>query len=214
MSTLIDDDTIAFGEEDNFNPNKLTHPVVTFFHLAFRIAALFLYIFGSIFSKSYIGLFVTIVLLLSCDFWTVKNITGRIMVGLRWWNYIDDEGKSHWVFESRKGDAQNRVNPSEARIFWIGLLGVTILWTLFFIFSLFSLSFRSLLLICIALTLNYANVYGYMKCRFGQNSDNATLGSTISSFTTDFIRKQVIQNMASMATRPPPSTNVPPPSVV
>lgn len=24
------------------------------------------------------------------------------MVGLRWWNYIDDEGKSHWVFESRK----------------------------------------------------------------------------------------------------------------
>lgn len=24
------------------------------------------------------------------------------MVGLRWWNYVDDDGKSHWVFESRK----------------------------------------------------------------------------------------------------------------
>lgn len=24
------------------------------------------------------------------------------MVGLRWWNYIDDEGKSHWVYESKK----------------------------------------------------------------------------------------------------------------
>lgn len=24
------------------------------------------------------------------------------MVGLRWWNYVDDNGKSHWVFESRK----------------------------------------------------------------------------------------------------------------
>ena len=36
------------------------------------------------------------------DFWTVKNITGRLLVGLRWWNYVDDEGKSHWVYESRK----------------------------------------------------------------------------------------------------------------
>lgn len=42
------------------------------------------------------------VLLLSMDFWTVKNITGRLMVGLRWWNYVDDDGKSHWIFESRK----------------------------------------------------------------------------------------------------------------
>jgi spore germination protein YaaH len=24
------------------------------------------------------------------------------MVGLRWWNYVDDEGRSHWVFEARK----------------------------------------------------------------------------------------------------------------
>lgn len=24
------------------------------------------------------------------------------MVGLRWWNQVDDDGKSHWVFEARK----------------------------------------------------------------------------------------------------------------
>jgi hypothetical protein len=24
------------------------------------------------------------------------------MVGLRWWNYVDDDGVSHWVYESRK----------------------------------------------------------------------------------------------------------------
>ena len=34
-------------------------------------------------SGSFIGSFVTVTLLLSLDFWTVKNITGRIMVGLR-----------------------------------------------------------------------------------------------------------------------------------
>uniref|UniRef100_A0A0E9PZY1 Golgi apparatus membrane protein TVP23 homolog n=1 Tax=Anguilla anguilla TaxID=7936 RepID=A0A0E9PZY1_ANGAN len=45
---------------------------------------------------------VTIILLLSSDFWTVKNITGRLMVGLRWWNQVDDDGKSQWMFGSRK----------------------------------------------------------------------------------------------------------------
>lgn len=28
------------------------------------------------------------------------------MVGLRWWNHIDEDGKSHWVFESRKVNKQ------------------------------------------------------------------------------------------------------------
>ena len=28
-------------------------------------------------------------------------IVGRLLVGLRWWNYVDDDGVSHWVYESR-----------------------------------------------------------------------------------------------------------------
>jgi hypothetical protein len=30
----------------------------------------------------------------------VKNISGRILVGLRWWNEVTEEGESHWKFES------------------------------------------------------------------------------------------------------------------
>ena len=40
--------------------------------------------------------------MLSFDFWVVKNVTGRLLVGLRWWNYIDEDGKSQWMFEARK----------------------------------------------------------------------------------------------------------------
>ena len=29
-------------------------------------------------------------------------LLGRLLVGLRWWNYVDDDGKSHWVYEARK----------------------------------------------------------------------------------------------------------------
>lgn len=52
------------------------HPYVTLCHLGFRLAALAVYLFGWIFSNSFIAIFVTVILLLSCDFWTVKNITG------------------------------------------------------------------------------------------------------------------------------------------
>lgn len=130
----MDDDTIAFGEEEEAtqNANKLKyifskgtrvstfrykwkiflvkwntlydsrHPYVTLFHLIFRIGAIVVYLFCGLFSNGFIASFVTVVLLLSMDFWTVKNITGRLMVGLRWWNYVDDDGKSHWIFESKK----------------------------------------------------------------------------------------------------------------
>ena len=34
--------------------------------------------------------FITVILLAAFDFWTVKNVTGRLMVGLRWWSEIDE----------------------------------------------------------------------------------------------------------------------------
>ena len=29
-------------------------------------------------------------------------LKGRLLVGLRWWNHVDDNGEGHWVYESRK----------------------------------------------------------------------------------------------------------------
>ncbi|XP_076161484.1 putative Golgi apparatus membrane protein-like protein CG5021 isoform X2 [Ptiloglossa arizonensis] len=195
---LMDDDTIAFGEEDEAgqNNNKLKHPYVTMFHLAFRIMAIIVYMLCGLFSSSFIASFVTVVLLLSMDFWTVKNITGRLMVGLRWWNYVDDNGKSHWVYESKK----NRINAAEARIFWLALILSPLLWSVFFVVALFSLKFKWLLLVCIAIVLNGANLYGYVKCKMGNDRN-------ISAATSDFLRKQVIQNVASIMTRSPPANN-------
>jgi len=49
---------------------------VTFFHLAFRVSAVVVYIVCELFGNSFITSFVIVILLLSMDFWTVKNITG------------------------------------------------------------------------------------------------------------------------------------------
>ncbi|XP_046709179.1 Golgi apparatus membrane protein TVP23 homolog B [Silurus meridionalis] len=100
------EDVSLFDAEEestkNSRKSKIKHPVASFFHLFFRIGAILIYLLCEFLSSSFIACMVSIILLLSCDFWTVKNITGRLLVGLRWWNQVDEDGNSHWVFESRK----------------------------------------------------------------------------------------------------------------
>lgn len=58
------------------------------------------YILSALFFNSFVIIFVVTVLLAALDFWVVKNVSGRILVGLRWWNEINDLGESVWKFES------------------------------------------------------------------------------------------------------------------
>ena len=104
------------GEGGIVNSWRIKHPVVTFFHLLFRTLAiignqppihllqslrlinilLLAYLLCGWFSEGFIGSFVAIILLLSLDFWTVKNITGRIMAGLRWAGVSGQTSKTGW----------------------------------------------------------------------------------------------------------------------
>nr|XP_046194715.1 Golgi apparatus membrane protein TVP23 homolog A-like [Oncorhynchus gorbuscha] len=81
-----------------------------------------------------------IITLLSCDFWSVKNVTGRLLVGLRWWNQIDEDGRSLWVFEDSKTSPQAGGTEVESRIFWSGLIICPLIWTCFFFTTLFCLN--------------------------------------------------------------------------
>ena len=78
------------------------HPIAVFFHMAFRSLAIVAYFVCFWMKASFVTSFVIIIILLSMDFWTVKNITGRLLAGLRYWNYVDDAGNNHWIFESKK----------------------------------------------------------------------------------------------------------------
>ncbi|XP_052513444.1 Golgi apparatus membrane protein TVP23 homolog C isoform X3 [Budorcas taxicolor] len=138
-----EDVSLFDAEEETTNrpkKSKIRHPVASFFHLFFRVSAIIVYLLCELFSSSFIACMVTIILLLSCDFWAVKNVTGRLMVGLRWWNHIDEDGKSHWVFESRKASPQEgkTVSEAESRIFWLGLVACPVLWVVFAFSALFS----------------------------------------------------------------------------
>ncbi|NWW70479.1 TV23A protein, partial [Climacteris rufus] len=143
------------------------HPLATFFHLFFRVSAIVTYLFCDWFSNSFVACFVTILLLLSFDFWSVKNVTGRLLVGLRWWNQIDEDGKSHWVFEAKRVPTIAASTEAEARIFWLGLIICPGIWTMFFFSTLFSLKLKWLALVITGISLQTANLYGYIHCKLG-----------------------------------------------
>lgn len=51
----------------------------------------------------------------------------------------------------------------------------------------------------IALSLNGANLYGYVKCNFGANKD-------LNSAATDFVKGQIFKNAVDMMTKPSGNT--------
>nr|XP_055039645.1 Golgi apparatus membrane protein TVP23 homolog B isoform X1 [Misgurnus anguillicaudatus] len=156
--------------EDEIKSN-IKHPLACFFHLFFRTSAILLYLFCEVFSRRFIVIsMVTIVVILSCDFWTVKNVTGRLLVGLRWCNQIQANGLSHWIFESRPDTNRNVVSNSESQIFWFGLTVFPLFWV-FFVFScLFAFNIKWLVLVVLGAVLQLANLYAYVRCKMGGGS--------------------------------------------
>jgi hypothetical protein len=136
------------------------HPVAAFFHVAFKASALLVYIFGGLFSMAFVTLFITVTLLLAADFWVTKNVTGRLMVALRWWNKINDDGTSEWMFES--SPAADRVNSFDSYFFWVVVYGFTAGWIALTIFSITSPT--NLPLTILGAILCGANALGFTRC--------------------------------------------------
>jgi hypothetical protein len=81
-----------------------TNPVICLAHVFFKALAIFVYLFsGLLFNSITIFIFVSIFAVL--DFWVVKNLSGRILAGLRWWRVIDQDGQEKWMFESKDNNA-------------------------------------------------------------------------------------------------------------
>ena len=55
-------------------------------------------------------------------------LSGRIMAAYRWWNYVNDEGDSVWVFEKGGDEVDLRLSKAEVQIFWTGLVASPVIW--------------------------------------------------------------------------------------
>jgi len=99
----------------------------------------------------------------SQQFLVLQNLSGRLLVGLRWWNRIKDDGTSEWVYEAHP-NAEKRVPAMNSRIFWGGLYGAMIAWVSAALLALLTFDVQWLLVCITALALTGANVTGYTRC--------------------------------------------------
>ncbi|KNA14213.1 hypothetical protein SOVF_109000 [Spinacia oleracea] len=141
------------------------NPRTCFFHVFFKGAALAFYILSALFFDNFVIIFVVTVLLAALDFWVVKNVSGRILVGLRWWNEINDLGESIWKFESLDPESLARMNKKDSWLFWWSLYLTAALWIILGIFSLIRFQADYLLVVAVCLSLSIANIVGFTKCR-------------------------------------------------
>ncbi|TLD22878.1 hypothetical protein PspLS_07337 [Pyricularia sp. CBS 133598] len=157
-----------------------SHPITLLTFLAFRVASLLVYLFGLIFIDNMVMIFIITILLLAADFYYLKNIAGRRLVGLRWWNEVDPQsGDSHWVFESSEPGTKT-VNPTDSRFFWLAIYAQPLLWIGLAVLALVRLKFIWLPLVAIALVLTITNSLAFSRCdKFSQASNLA--GSAFST---------------------------------
>ena len=146
-------------------PDVQTHPTAPAVTLALRRARSATYLACELVnSDGFVANFVACVLALAVDFWWCKNVSGRLLVGLRYWNEIDDAGESRWRFEARDDEGMARVSANEKRLFWTTLYGGAIAWAALLVGAIASFELNYALIPLVALCLAMTNLVGYFKC--------------------------------------------------
>ena len=87
-----------------------------------------------------------------------------------------------------------KIHAAESRVFWVGLMTFPIIWAVLFILALFRFNLRWLVVDCIALSLNGANVYGYLRCKLGKSSN---ITGAVSNYANGIFREQMMSNVSN-----------------
>lgn len=77
--------------------SESSHPMVAGLHVILKILIVFLYLVLPLITTVFSQM-VFIIILGAADFWIVKNVAGRLLVGLRWWIDFDEDGEEQWKF--------------------------------------------------------------------------------------------------------------------
>ncbi|KAF9036410.1 Golgi apparatus membrane protein TVP23 [Hymenopellis radicata] len=158
-----------------------SHPLALLMLYLFRIAAILVYILCGFFTENYVLSTVVVVVLLAADFYNTRNVAGRTLVGLRFWNQVDDDGESYWVFESRD-PARGAANKVDEKMFWIALYVFPCLWSALLIVSFLKLSISFIPIVILALVFNLTNAIGFTyadrdaKQRWANNLSSSFMG--------------------------------------
>lgn len=80
---------------------RASHPGVCFTLIFIKVLALVDFLILSFFVDNEALVYLTVIILGAVDFWITKNVAGRKLVGLRWWNEVKENGEEVWIYESK-----------------------------------------------------------------------------------------------------------------
>ena len=141
---------------------KSRNPLVALVTVTLKLLSILSFLFTSIFTSNEALVMTTVILFIAADFWYTKNISGRILVGLRWWNNYDKETQGNiWKFESKNEIKESNV---DRKTFWISLYGFAALWVVLFVWESIAFNFTWAFLCLISMVISGINVVGFFKC--------------------------------------------------
>lgn len=170
--------------QENSNQNapkniisQSSHPVVAIFTIVFKISAVVSFILLDLFCRNEAYVMIVIILLGAADFWVTKNISGRILVGLRWWNK-NNKGinEEKWIFESKE---ENTKTVVDRETFWWSLYINLGIWLVLFIWEVIRFKFIWATISLIMDSLSAVNTYGYIRCSRYQDKKIINFGKGI-----------------------------------
>jgi len=156
-----------------FSVVQPSRPFYCMLHVIFKFFAMFSYLFlGLVVTSTLVSFLVTFSSIVF-DFWICKNITGRLLVGMRWWNDLESaDGETLWTFESY--DCDMNFHTFDTNIFWWGMTFSTVFWFLMMLGKLLTINFLWGMVTMIGLLLNATNLYAYYRCyRFHRDKMNS-----------------------------------------
>ena len=152
-----------------------TSPVLSSSYIVFKTAPILIYLLAYSFG-SFTNITILLIIIKSMEFYTVQNIFGRKLVGLRW-SYDKD-----FKYESFKQyGLEDFGNPLDKIIFWYGMYLPIALWLVFCITTLFCFKFIYFFIVLYCLFLEVYQYYGFRGCYYhkDESSNEAKQGVNI-----------------------------------
>eukprot|EP01017_Pseudomicrothorax_dubius_P012257 TRINITY_DN1491_c0_g1_i2.p1 TRINITY_DN1491_c0_g1~~TRINITY_DN1491_c0_g1_i2.p1 ORF type:complete len:182 (+),score=18.55 TRINITY_DN1491_c0_g1_i2:244-789(+) len=152
-----------------FDIKQASHPCTCLTTSLFKLSVVVCYFVLSLVLERLYCLIITVVIS-AFDFWFVKNIAGRYLIGMRWWSEIQPDGRDFWVFECRLNE--DHVNPVDKNFFWWSQIIATLIWLVTTVIRVISFEFFEGGITGFVFVLNAVNLIAYYNCSKGKGYGN------------------------------------------
>ena len=137
------------------------HPTICFLTILFKALTIIAFIILDWIIDTTALVYLLVILFSAFDFWLCKNISGRLLVGLRWWNEVKDNGQEVWIYESKH---EIKESGSDSHIFWGLTYTAPLIWLFFTIWDIMRLKLIWASIAGACFVFNMINLMGFFRC--------------------------------------------------